>query len=185
MSILFACFIIVAFFLFIWGRLYLKNSTLDKMVWLPDEKLIFSDRPTKVRIQNNSPTGGELLIGARFCVTNFRIILAQVALFGREENAIIRYMILYGASDIFKDVVQDPVLTGWHCLRTNPQNISIIRQPDHDEITIESNQNSRFYTGDPHEISFRTRQGELYKKLFSFAPAPDDGENQPPVHLPE
>ncbi len=85
--IVFFCLMVVLAFLY-------RNSTLQKLPFLPGEEILFEE--DKVTVRQGGAPGTALFRGCRVRVTSRRIIIAQKVPF-RKAYHVLRHVISYGA----------------------------------------------------------------------------------------
>lgn len=142
------------------GRRF-KNSTLDKLTLLPDEKILFEDEATKVIAQ----TGPQPTMFPRCLVrvTNQRIIIAQHTLFGGKSQRLpIRYVIYLNKKNEVAGYGGGALKTGYVVFTTSRSKIKAESYKEKQYIEITSDETAGPTTGIPHYVKIFTERGDEF-----------------------
>ncbi len=163
-------FYIIPISLFIVGMVIFavlqKDNFLEKLQWLPGEKILFEDSHCRFESKNSQGRGSYYPMG-HVCVTNERIILAQRGLFGKKRT--LRFILPYGRMQDPQEnagYLKNALKTGHITFRTHPTRIGFGEKKGKSVITFQPLQEATSIF-EVAEVKLYPSNVELYKKVFA------------------
>ncbi len=142
---------------------WFNTATLDQIVLLPDEKILFEEDRVSYFVFIRIP--GSLYPRCFIRVTNKRIIIAQHALFSKKLP--MRAILSYAADLPYDTDISGTVQRGYPILHCKPNEITYEEKKNKTEVTIQTGSSDAHLGAMPVYVRISTTHPDQYKNIFS------------------